>query len=233
MSTLSTLLSQCLEITQQLIKNKQSATINIRVGEDFIYHFSNQESSIIHKKKFSPSQRKRNEERKQKFEQKRVNDEKSDIIKVEKEVDEEQKVSIKNSAVQTDLEDIIEKKDYETQTETMQMESIGVNTEEEEINSLEKNLEVDENGVIKARKNEVLVEIKFNPDVKNWEEIKGHISENLKLTLIGNPWIANSGRHYMTIGLRTKIQDYENWKLRTFNWQESGIRAVSSSRLYR
>ena len=70
-------------------------------------------------------------------------------------------------------------------------------------------------------------------NIKNWQEIEAHISENIQLTLIGKPWISNNGRLFMTVGFRTKMQDFENWKIRTFNWQDSGIGAVSFSRLYR
>ena len=69
--------------------------------------------------------------------------------------------------------------------------------------------------------------------VNNWEDIEHLILDKLKMKLIGKPWISNTGKHYMTIGFRTTRQDYENWKIQTFNWQESGIRAVSSSRMYR
>ena len=48
-------------------------------------------------------------------------------------------------------------------------------------------------------KNEVIVEMAMHHGVKNWEEIKGHISENLQLKLLGNHWVSNNGRHYMTI----------------------------------
>ena len=75
--------------------------------------------------------------------------------------------------------------------------------------------------------------MKLNHNIKNWQEIEANISENLKLTLIGKPWISNNGRLFMTVGFRTKMQDFENWKIRTFNWQDSGIGAVSFSRLYR
>ena len=75
--------------------------------------------------------------------------------------------------------------------------------------------------------------MKLSHGIKNWDEIESIISDNLKLTLFGRPWMANNGRQFMTIGFRTKVQDFEDWKIRTFNWQDSGIRAVSLSRLYR
>ena len=113
------------------------------------------------------------------------------------------------------------------------MESRGVNTDEKEIESLENTLDVDKNGQIHPKNNEVIVEMKLNHNIKNWQEIEAHISENIQLTLIGKPWISNNGRLFMTVGFRTEMQNFENWKIRTFNRQDSGIGAVSFSRLYR
>ena len=75
--------------------------------------------------------------------------------------------------------------------------------------------------------------MKINHNVKDWNEIESHITDNLKLPLIGKPWISNNGRIFMTIGFRTRKKEFEDWKLRTFNWQESGVTAVTFSRLYR
>ena len=88
------------------------------------------------------------------------------------------------------------------------MTSIAVNTDEEEIETMEKNLEVDTNGHIHPRKNEVIVEMALSHSAKNWNDVKEHISENLQLSLKGNPWISNNGRHYMTVGFRTNLQDF-------------------------
>ena len=113
------------------------------------------------------------------------------------------------------------------------MEIRGINTDEKEIESLENTLDVAKNGQIHPKNNEVIVEIKLNHNIKNWQEIEALVSENLQLSLIGKPWISNNGRLFMTVGFRPKMQDFENWKIRTFNWQDSGIGAVSFSRLYR
>ena len=75
--------------------------------------------------------------------------------------------------------------------------------------------------------------MKTSHTFNNWEQIELHIRETLKLTLIGKPWIANNGRQFMTIGFRTFRRDFEQWKMETFNWQESGLQSVTSSRLYR
>ena len=64
MSVPCELLSQCLEITKQLITLNQKAAINIRIGSEFIFSFNNQE---ISEKKKSPSQIKRNLERNETF----------------------------------------------------------------------------------------------------------------------------------------------------------------------
>ena len=84
-----------------------------------------------------------------------------------------------------------------------------------------------------SRKNDVIVEMKLNRGIKNWQDFEAHISDNHQISLIGKPWISNNGRLFMTVGFRTKMQDFDNWKIRTFNWQDSGIGAVSFSRLYR
>ena len=83
------------------------------------------------------------------------------------------------------------------------------------------------------RRNEALVEMKYSHSAKSWDEIELFITKNLQLSLAGKPWIANNGRQYMTVGFRTSREDFENWKCRTLNWQESGIRGVTSSQVYR
>ena len=60
------LLSQCLDITKQLISLDQKAAINIKIGNEFVFSFSNQET--LSERKKSPSQIKRNLERKATFE---------------------------------------------------------------------------------------------------------------------------------------------------------------------
>ena len=73
----------------------------------------------------------------------------------------------------------------------------------------------------------------FSHKAKGWDDIENYVKESLKMTLLGRPWLSNTGKHYMTIGFRTLAQDYESWRLRTLNWQDSGIRAVKSSRIYK
>ena len=233
MASFSDLLSQCVEMTHQLVKTKQKATINIKIGIEFQFQFCNQEDEEFPvRKRLSPSQRKRNWNRRSEFEEKRKV-ENSDVIKLEAEDCAEEKVKTKDAEAQTASEERIGKTDRETQTNLKTLESVGVNTNEAEIESFENIHEIDENGQIHPRKDQVLVEMKVKPRANNWQEIESCISENLQLTLLGKPWISNNGNHYMTIGFRTKLQEFENWKIRTFNWQDSGVRAVSTSRIYR
>jgi hypothetical protein len=58
MSSSNSLLSQCVEMTHQLIRNKQMATINIRIGRNFYFEFSNQENEAFsQEKKLFPSEK--------------------------------------------------------------------------------------------------------------------------------------------------------------------------------
>ena len=218
MSSSSDLLVQCLEMTNQLMKTRMKATIDIKIGNDFNYHFSNQEdNAFLQRKKLSPSQKKRNFDRKVHYEEQKTLETKINDIKIEP------KALSKESQTQTEMEELIEKKENEAQTNAILYE----------IETLENALEVDKHGKIHPRESESLVEMKINHNVKDWNEIESHITDNLKLPLIGKPWISNNGRNFMTIGFRTKKKEFEYWKLRTFNWQESGVTAVTFSRLYR
>ena len=195
-----------------------------------MYEFTNQEKDVIlQKKNLSPSQRKRNLARKKEFEENKLVKLKPDKVKVE----EKHEILKKYCEVQTNSDEKLRTKDSESQTEVTYSKTVGVNTDDVEVEALENTLEVDEHGKIHARKNEIIVEMKVSHTFKNWEEIESHILENLKLTLVGKPWISNNGRQFMTIGFRTNHQDFENWKARTLNYQDSGLLAVSSSRLYR
>ena len=68
MSAMSLLLTQCLDMTKQLMKPNQQVTISIMIGSDFKFEFSNQDQSVIEqKKKQSPSKRRRNVQRKEDY----------------------------------------------------------------------------------------------------------------------------------------------------------------------
>ena len=74
--------------------------------------------------------------------------------------------------------------------------------------------------------------MRINHEDLDAEKIETFIEKRLKFSLIGKPWIANNGRHFVTVGFKTWTSDYEKWKVNSVNWQDSGIRAVYFSRLY-
>ena len=110
------LLSQCLDITKQLISAKQRATINIRIGSEFNFSFCNKEEPVsAQKKRTSPSQKKRSHDRHENYRHKKDTAfEKK--IDVENCMDEE--VAIQNSEEINEVEMKIEKKDLEAETKS-------------------------------------------------------------------------------------------------------------------
>ena len=224
MSVPSELLSQCLDIAKQLVSLNQKASINIRLGSDFVFSFNNQE--IINDRKKSPSQIKRNFERNETFK------------------------NMKKETFETkNLEEKSEKKDSETQTEIL-VTSTGTNTdtkhdndcnddkedfdENKEIRQKEKEdkEDVNESKEIRPKEKETILEMRINHEDLDKQKVATFISKRLKFSLIGEPWIANNGRHFATVGFKTWTSDYEKWKENSVNWRDSGIRAVYFSRLY-
>ena len=224
MSVPSELLSQCLDITKQLVSLNQKASINIRLGSDFVFSFNNQE--IINDRKKSPSQIKRNFERNETFK------------------------NMKKETFETkNLEEKSEKKDSETQTEIL-VTSTGTNTdtkhdndcnddkedfdENKEIRQKEKEdkEDVNESKEIRPKEKETILEMRINHEDLDKQKVATFITKSLKFSLIGDPWIANNGRHFATVGFKTWTSEYEKWKINSVNWRESGIRAVTFSRLY-
>ena len=224
MSVPSELLSQCLDIAKQLVSLNQKASINIRLGSDFVFSFNNQE--IINDRKKSPSQIKRNFERNETFK------------------------NMKKETFETkNLEEKSEKKDSETQTEIL-VTSTGTNTdtkhdndcnddkedfnENKEIRQKEKEdkEDVNESKEIRPKEKETILEMRINHEDLDKQKVATFISKHLKFSLIGEPWIANNGRHFATVGFKTWTSDYEKWKENSVNWRDSGIRAVYFSRLY-
>ena len=224
MSVQSELLSQLLDITKQLVSLNQKASINIRLGSDFVFSFNNQE--INSEKKKSPSQMKRNFERNETFK------------------------NMKKETFETkNLEEKSEKKDSETQTEIL-VTSTGTNTdtkhdndcnddkedfdENKEIRQKEKEdkEDVNESKEIRPKEKETILEMRINHEDLDKQKVATFISKHLKFSLIGEPWIANNGRHFATVGFKTWTSDYEKWKENSVNWRDSGIRAVYFSRLY-
>ena len=103
-----------------------------------MFEFTNQENDeIIQQKKLSPSQRGKNLEGKVEFGEKKLIKSKHEEVNTEKEGLTEKKVLKKDSEAQTETEDNLEKITSASQTEVIKVTSIGVNTDEEEIKTLE------------------------------------------------------------------------------------------------
>ena len=180
MSDAKVILAQCLDMTTLVIKTKQKAIINIRIGSDFNFEFNNMEQNVFQpKKRQSPSQAKRNFERKVKFEQQREIDN-FNVNSIENHV--EAKTDEIKSSIDGFKEEIIVKVDNaESQTEHFETREMGTNTSREVFDTLEDVLEVDKNGRINVLESEVIIEMKANHSFKNWEQIELHIKENLNL----------------------------------------------------
>ena len=35
---------------------------------------------------------------------------------------------------------------------------------------------------------------------KGWDDVENYVKESLKMTLLGQPWLSNTGKHYLTLG---------------------------------
>ena len=212
------LLSQCLEITKQLISLDQKAAINIKIGNEFVFSFSNQET--FNERKKSPSQTKRNFERKATFEN----------MKLKKENNQTEKPETKPFAAVATLDKKIETSDAETQVNVI-LTSSETNTDKEDLNDISRDkLDISDNKIL-PKENETILEMGLNHEDLDETKVEKYISKQLKLSLIGKPWIANNGRHYVTVGFKTKTSDFETLKRNTVNWHDSGrIRAVTFSR---
>ena len=204
MSVPCELLSQCLEITLN-----QKAAINIRIGSDFVFSFNNQETS---ERKKSPSQIKRNLERNEIFQ----NTKKEKLERDE-----------------NTLEKKIETKDSESQTDILT--TTGTDTDmknEQDSNNDKLEIRKDQSREIRPKKNETILEMRIGHDDLDETKVETYITKSLKFSLIGKPWIANNGRHFVTVGFKTNTSDYEKRKANTVNYQDSGLRAVMFSQLY-
>ena len=136
MSVPCELLSQCLEITKQLITLNQKAAINIRIGSDIVFSFNNQETS---ERKKSPSQIKRNLERNEIFQ----NTKKEKLERDE-----------------NTLEKKIETKDSESQTDILT--TTGTDTDmknEQDSNNDKLDILKDQSREIRPKKNETIIEM--------------------------------------------------------------------------
>ena len=238
------LLDKCLNLVHGIIGLNQRLNVNVKIGDNFNFEFCNMEKGNINSlRKISPSQQRRNHLRKLNFEQNKLielrRQDKLDLVKLKEEdetqvVEKEIQVKVNQLEIGSNTEDLaVEKLDKSIQVAVDNIE-VGVNTEVVTVDKYEDALNMDKNGNINPTcDDEVLIEMSVSHDVKTWEDISHIVKEKLKMIIRGRPWIANNGRLYKTIGFRTAEADYERWKLNTFNWQDSGVRRVTTSRLYR
>ena len=224
------LLCQCLELTKHLTDRKQEVFMDIRIG-DFKFTFDTKKyvKKVEHK---SPSQIRRNYFRQKEFQIKlegketareafENNGEDDRVFKREATVN--NKVETKSAESQTNFATLV---DVDTQTEEEKV-NVAIQTEEIKVNA-----EINEKGEVVPELNEKIFELKFSHDMKTWEEIKIHIIRNLKLKILGSPWLANNGKHFKTIGFKILKPDFERWKMETLGW-ENIVRPVTLSRIYK
>ena len=103
---------------------------------------------------------------------------------------------------------------------------------EQDPNNDKLDIRKDQSREIRPKKNETILEMKIGHDDLDETKVETYITKSLKFSLIGKPWIANNGRHFVTVGFKTNTSDYEKWKANTVNYQDSGLRAVMFSQLY-
>ena len=239
------LLSMCISMTMELTKMQGNVKINIDVGPRFHFDFSNMgDESFTGTKRISPSKLKRNETRRLLYAQRKFGVEEfnldgctfnHNVTSADKESQCDELKETSESVMQTEtIYDSIKMDsltDKDTQTDYEKTFDIGVNTELGYFDKLENTLRVNSDGEIRAEIGEAVIEMQISHEFKNWDEIQKYVKSSLKMRLCGRPWLANNGRLYKTVEFRTLKEDYENWKIETFNWQSAGIREVSSSRL--
>ena len=147
----------------------------------------------------------------------------------------ETKTQTKDSESQTDILTTTktETKDSESQTDILTKTGTNADLEnEQESNNDKLEISKDQSRQIRSKKNETIIEMRINHDDLDENKVETYITKRLKFSLIGKPWIANSGRHFVTVGFKTNTSDYEKWKANTVNYQDSGLRAVMFSQLY-
>ena len=241
----SVLLTQCLSMVNEFVTLKMHASLSVKIGDVFDFNFSNHNEENV-KKKLSPSQVRRNQLRNLKHMQ---------SFMVNNNAGEVKKENIQSDMVhEEEHRAVIESSDYSSQTETVEFTDCGTNTEvnavevtdcgintevavancgtNTEVIQYENILKVDPHGKIHPSEGESLVEVRVSHEAQTWEDV-GLIIKKMGLKIIGRPWIASTGNLFKTIGLRIGKEDFEKWKLSIFNWQESGVRKVTFSRLCR
>ena len=226
MESSTTIATMFLKIVSAVTDMNKNVSIAMKVGEDISLEFNSFKfEEEITRRRLSPSQIKRNNSRKVEYIRKKFKEESATA-------EHAVLVPVKMTEVETQTD--WEQQDKEMQTGIIvDSVSVGTITEEVKTDTVEDMLEIDDKGVIRPHENEVLVEMGFSHNTKSWEDVENYIETNLKLTLLGKPWLSNNGKHYMTVGFRTRRQEFENWKMRTLNWQDSGVRGVTTSRMYR
>ena len=229
---MSELLRQCMEFTTQLIEKNMEVCINIKINENFNFNFNNAKNTpTFPARKKSPSQVKRNYLRQTVFE----NKVKENLLDVKEEA-----TDMKVNNIETQTEDLSsEAKASQTEAEEgsntqTNCEKNNVETQTELIESkTEEHVEVNEKGEIHPKQGQTILEFKISHDFKSWDEVKAEIYESFKFRIIGNPWLANNGRHFKTVAFVTDRGDYENWKNRTLNSDNGILTPVSFSKPYK
>ena len=135
------------------------------------------------------------------------------------------------------MEKKIETKESESQTDillaTNANETNNTDTKSENDSNNDKlDIHKNTNREIRPKDNETIVEMRIGHDDLDEQKVERYILKSLKLSLIGKPWIANNGRHFVTVGFRTNSSDYDTWRANTANYQDSGLRAVIFSQVY-
>ena len=139
------LLTKCTSMVHCLLNMKENFSVSIAVGDQFNFNFTNCDTNHSNlSRRISPSQRRRNQQRKFKFEQEKINME----------------------ILREDSGELISKSDVETQTEEAQTIEVSTNTDEETVEKLEDVLNVDSNGTIHPSHGEALVEVVMSHDSK-------------------------------------------------------------------
>ena len=97
---------------------------------------------------------------------------------------------------------------------------------EQDSNNDKLEIRKDQSREIRPKKNETIIEMRIGHDDLDETKVETYITKSLKFSLIGKPWIANNGRHFVTVGFKTNTRDYEKWKANTVNNQDSGLTEV-------
>ena len=215
--------------------------INIKIGEKLVFMFDNHENQFMFDNQGNQENQSKEEGTSKKYD---FQDSELRKCKSEKDTDDVESVNddiIETKVTETQTEILCEevkKVDSETQFihqflaailkpqfySSFPTRTVEANTDADIDNEGETEsdlLEINEKGEIHPRKNEKILEVRISHNVYNsapghWAEVERDISEQLKFTLIGKPWIANNGNRYMTIGFRTFRKEYENLETKHF-----------------